>query len=276
MRKMCFNDLGCTSPPSWSSVGSLWPLSPLLLAVLFLCQSSLLVFSPWGPCGLQPPLQQSPPAPGAARMHPTEQQRGGQRPQPPPPAFPTIQYNAPAWSHSTGGTSAPFAQAGSHEPHSIPSTAHGTTVPNPEAPPPPFFHPYLYIVSASTSPNQTLRCAWKCSPCTSSMATSPPPVSCGGSTLRHRLLCPVPPPHTEPQGTGQQPHRTPTPRETEQRSPLGMEMPQKAPRSQSPAYLQGSDERHGADRLAGAGQALTEGVLHHLGADDGPAGAVVQ
>lgn len=39
---------------------------------------------------------------------------------------------------------------------------------------------YLYIVSASTSPNQTLRCAWKYSPCTSSMATSPPPVSCDG------------------------------------------------------------------------------------------------
>lgn len=40
-------------------------------------------------------------------------------------------------------------------------------------------HPcYLYMVSASTSPNQTLRCAWKYSPCTSSMATSPPPVSC--------------------------------------------------------------------------------------------------
>lgn len=193
----------------------------------------------------------------------------------PPPSLPH-QFQAPAWSHSTGGTSAPFAQAGSHEPHNIPSTAHGTTVPNPEAPSPPFFHPYLYIVSASTSPNQTLRCAWKCSPCTSSMATSPPPVSCGGSTLWHRLLCPVPPPHTEPQGTGQKPRRTPTPRETEQRSPLGMEMPQKAPRSQSPAYLQGSDERHGADRLAGAGQALTEGVLHHLGADDGPAGAVVQ
>lgn len=41
---------------------------------------------------------------------------------------------------------------------------------------------YLYMVSASTSPNQTLRCAWKYSPCTSSMATSPPPVSCD----RHR------------------------------------------------------------------------------------------
>lgn len=55
-----------------------------------------------------------------------------------------------------------------------------------------------------------------------------------------------------------------------------MEVPQKASHSRSPAYLQGSDERHGADGLAGAGQALAEGVLHHLGADDGPAGAVVQ
>lgn len=81
--------------------------------------------------------------------------------------------------------------------------------PTQRLPPTPFFHPYLYIVSASTSPNQTLRCAWKCSPCTSSMATSPPPVSCGGSALRHRLLCPVPPPHAEPHGTGQQPRRTP-------------------------------------------------------------------
>lgn len=30
-----------------------------------------------------------------------------------------------------------------------------------------------------------------------------------------------------------------------------MEMSQKVPRSWSPAYLQGSDERHGADRLTG-------------------------
>lgn len=42
---------------------------------------------------------------------------------------------------------------------------------------------YLYIVSASTSPNQTLRCAWKCSPCSSSMATSPPPVSWDGQSV---------------------------------------------------------------------------------------------
>lgn len=47
-------------------------------------------------------------------------------------------------------------------------------------------------------------------------------------------------------------------------------------RGQSCAYLQGSDEWHGADRLADAGQALAEGVLHRFGADDGPAGAIVQ
>lgn len=42
------------------------------------------------------------------------------------------------------------------------------------------------------------------------------------------------------------------------------------------AYLQGSDEWHGADRLTDAGQALAEGVLHRLGANDGPAGTVIQ
>lgn len=42
------------------------------------------------------------------------------------------------------------------------------------------------------------------------------------------------------------------------------------------AYLQGSDEWHGADGLADTGQALAEGVFHRLSADDGPAGTVVQ
>lgn len=38
---------------------------------------------------------------------------------------------------------------------------------------------YLYMVSASTSPNHTLSPAWKFSPCSSSVATSPPPLSWG-------------------------------------------------------------------------------------------------
>lgn len=88
MKKMCFNNLEDTSLPTWGSAGSLQPLSSLLPPVLFLCQGSLLVFSPWGPRGLQPPLQHSPPTPGAAPVHPAEQQRGGQRPQTPPQPSP--------------------------------------------------------------------------------------------------------------------------------------------------------------------------------------------
>ena len=39
------------------------------------------------------------------------------------------------------------------------------------------YHSYLYMVSASTSPNQTFKFAVKCSPVNSNMATSPPPFS---------------------------------------------------------------------------------------------------
>lgn len=39
------------------------------------------------------------------------------------------------------------------------------------------YHSYLYMVSASTSPNQTFKFAVKCSPVSSNMATSPPPFS---------------------------------------------------------------------------------------------------
>lgn len=41
------------------------------------------------------------------------------------------------------------------------------------------------MVSASTSPNQTFRFAWKSWPCTSSIATSPPPVSCEKQVQSH-------------------------------------------------------------------------------------------
>lgn len=52
-----------------------------------------------------------------------------------------------------------------------------THSPAPLAQPPP--HSYLYMVSASTSLNHTLSPAWKFSPWSSSVATSPPPLSWG-------------------------------------------------------------------------------------------------
>lgn len=41
-------------------------------------------------------------------------------------------------------------------------------------------------------------------------------------------------------------------------------------------HLQGADEGHWSDRLPGPHQAGVEGELHRLGADDGPARAVVE
>lgn len=155
---------------------------------------------------------------------------------------------------------------------------------------------YLYMVSASTSPNQTLRCVWKYSPCTSSMATSPPPVSCDGQSTQQRvtwchepdsfsrrMLCPrvpSPPQRSRPRHS----HSTPNPGEAERRrkgSGAGATLEAGdgevgVARSWHCAYLQGSDERHGADGLTDAGQALAEGVLHCFGANDCPAGTVVQ
>lgn len=134
---------------------------------------------------------------------------------------------------------------------------------------------YLYIVSASTSPNQTLRCAWKYSPCTSSMATSPPPVSCDGQSVWQCYM----------EGARLLPWDA-LPAHPIPKAPQKWEMPHgcrgsgaggtrqagdREGAARGCAHLQGSDERHGADGLADAGQALAEGVLHRLRADDGPA-----
>lgn len=60
---------------------------------------------------------------------------------------------------------------------------------------------YLYMVSASTSPNHTLSPAWKFSPWSSSVATSPPPLSWGREgvgAVAESLLLSLASPYTTP------------------------------------------------------------------------------
>lgn len=118
--------------------------------------------------------------------------------------------------------------------------------------------PYLYMVSASTSPNHTLSPEWKFSPWSSSVATSPPPLSwerggtswCGGRGGQGPAT--LPPLHPTPSAV----------------SPPGS--------SRAPIHLEGADEGHRSDWLPGTRQAGAEGEFHRFRANNGPARAVVE
>ena len=125
--------------------------------------------------------------------------------------------------------------------------------------------PYLYMVSASTSPNHTLSPAWKFSPWSSRVATSPPPLSWG--RVRPRGV-------GEAGGRGLLRARCPPSPTLPPRPEQSGSTPASAPLRQ--IHLEGADERHGSDRLPGTRQAGAEGEFHRLGADDGPARVVVE